>query len=134
MSNVNNDTNDNNDNNKINEFKRNQLKKLSFEAYMLSKKASEILYEDPTGFKSQVRASTLINKAISYMSAVRAIYYSNIEILDHDDVDEVLAKFSIFEEEFITCFSTDHNQQWTSGDFERYEETFLNSLLNSNLN
>ncbi len=98
------------------------LKNIITEALHTSKEAHDILFKDSSNKQNELIASTYINKAISLMSAAKAIYISNIEELERHEVEDIFHSFDVFESEFLTNLSTDHSHQWTDIEFLKFKD------------
>lgn len=92
-------------------------------AYIESKAADDILFENDINEHDQIIASLFINKAISIMSSCKAVYYSNIGKLENSNLEKIFHSFDTYENEFLTNVRTQHSHEWTNIKFENYKDT-----------
>ena len=104
------------------------IKKTISEALETSRTCNNILFKNSIDKTNELIASTYLNKAISLISSVKSVYYSNIAELENSQVEGILFQFNIYSSEFLKNLSTDHSHQWTSIEFERLEE-LVNSFI-----
>lgn len=104
------------------------IKRTISEALETSITCNEILFEDSTNKTNELIASTYLNKAISLISSVKSIYYSNIAELENSQVEDILFQFNTYSSEFLKNLSTDHSHQWTDIEFEKFKE-LVNSFI-----
>lgn len=104
------------------------IKKSIRSAYNESKTAHDILFKNYRNEHDEVIASIFINKAISIMSACKAVYYSNISNLENNEVESIFHKFDTYENEFLENIRTQHSHQWTDIEFESYKDTLSNFI------
>ena len=63
--------------------------------------------------RNETVVAAYINKAISLMSAAKAIYVSSIETLERQELEDIFNKFDAFNSEFLNNFADKHSHQWT---------------------
>lgn len=120
------------DNEKMAKFHHleNAMKSMTFSAKYLAEKAySEIGKSVDIDFH-KTAATAFVNQASAYMSSAYAIYHSNIDFLEHYDIDPVFTKFFSFAEELLKSFSENHSYQHTFIYFDDFKESFESSCLN----
>ena len=99
-----------------------QIKILIKDSYYASKEARDLVFKEYDNKQNQIIASSFINKAISLISAAKAIYYSDLENLERIEINEIFNQFDIFESEFMSNYSTDHSHQHTDIEFNQFKE------------
>lgn len=102
--------------------KMDYLKQVISSAFRASEQAHKILFKNLNSKQNELIAATYINKAISLISTAKAIYMSNIEQLERDEIEDIFHTFDVFESEFLTNLSTDHSHQWTDIEFDKFKE------------
>lgn len=104
------------------------IKRTIREALDTSKTCNEILFKNSTDKTNELIASTYLNKAISLISSVKSIYYSNLAELENNEVEDILFQFDTYSSEFLTNLSTDHSHQWTDIELKKFED-LVNSFI-----
>ena len=104
------------------------IKRTIREALETSKTCNEILFKDSFNKTNELVAATYLNKAISLISSVKSIYYSNLAELENNEVEGILFQFDTYSSEFLNNLSTDHSHQWTDIEFEKFKE-LVNSFI-----
>lgn len=108
-------------------FLSNKLKAMTNQAYFYSAKAHDLII---TSNKTvQIGALAYINLAAYQISSAKSIYYSNYDILCHEDIDNLFLAFEVFAETTIDNFSTDHSHQWSDIEFENFKSALQNSIF-----
>lgn len=105
-----------------------QIKTLLTKVYFSAKDAHDILFKDSTNKENELIAATYLNKSISLMSTVESIYYSDIEELEHTEMDDIIHKFHVYESEFLSNLSTNHSHQWTDIEFINFKDVITRFL------
>ena len=107
-------------------FLSEQLKKDANLAMMYSKKAyKEIAKENP----KETAIVGYLNYASSLIASAKSLYYSNFDVLAHDDIEDFFGQFDIFANEVLENISSDHSHQWSYIEFNTLEEKFNKSVL-----
>lgn len=99
------------------------LYKLIREAFYAAEKAHEVLFKASDEKRNEIIAALYLNKAVALMSAAKAVYASNYEILSSSEVNGIFRAFDTFESEFLTNISSDHSHQWTDIEFTKFQDT-----------
>ena len=73
-------------------------------------------------------AMAYLNLAASKFAVAEAFYFSNLEELEHADIEETFAKFDAFANEMLSNYRTDHSHQWTDIEYEALKSVFDNSV------
>ena len=103
----------------IKEKQLNFIKGSISKAYLTSKEAYELLLNNYPTEHDEIISSILLNKAISIISACKAVYYNNIDTLDDTIIENIFITFDNFEEEFLDNLLTQH--QWTEVEFNNFK-------------
>ncbi|GEQ22247.1 hypothetical protein CBU02nite_27530 [Clostridium butyricum] len=104
------------------------VKKLLKDTFNASAKANEILFKNYLNKHDEFIASIFLNKAIAIVASCKAIYYSNLENLEDDRVENIFSKFDIFNNEFLNNISTGHSHQWTDIEFNSFKDSVAELL------
>lgn len=99
------------------------VKNLIRDTYYYSKDAHQTLFEDYRNEKKELISGILLNRAISSHSCLKAFYYSNVNELEDYRVEDILNKFDIFSNEFLTNLSSGHSHQWSNIEFNAFKES-----------
>lgn len=110
------------------EYLRSELTKLASLAMYYAKHVEDAAFGKPT---KEMEVLAYISAAHATIGTVEAIYVSNIELMEHNDIDEFIHRFKTFLDEARTNTVTDHSQQWTDIEFERLNEAYENCVLHS---
>lgn len=94
------------------------------DAAIASVHAHSILFKEFDDSRNEIIAALYINKAISIMSAAKAVYICNIEKIENQEVEEIFNRFDVFESELLTNIATNHSHQWSDIEFNRYKDAF----------
>lgn len=78
--------------------------------------------EDFDERQNEIIAALFLSKALSLMSAAKAIYYSNVELLEKPEIEGIFGAFDAFESEFLTNVKENHSHQWTDIKFNTLKE------------
>lgn len=98
-----------------------RLKELSKTSLLYAKKAHEIIFsEDP----NDIAIIGYLNYAGNLLASAKAIYYSNIDILEHHDIDDFFYQFDVFILEVLNNIHTNHSHQWSDIEFNNLNEKF----------
>lgn len=103
-----------------------QLKSIVKNAMILAEKAHNEIFTDN---RSDVAIVGYINAAYSCSCAARAVYISNIEELEHYDIDEFFHQFDVYVEEVLNNIADNHSHQWSDIEFEKLKEKYDYSVL-----
>lgn len=98
-------------------------------AYIEAKNAHEILFRDSYDFENQTKALASIQVALTYVSTIKGICYSDPESLLTDDVEYLIHLFHVYCSEFINNYQTNHSHQWTDIEFNRLSEFYESSIF-----
>lgn len=74
-------------------------------------------------------AVAYLNVAISKFSSAESFYYSQIEILEHSEAENIFHLFYVFSKEFLNNVRTHHSHQWTDIEFKSLKEAFDRSAF-----
>ncbi len=107
-------------------FLSNQLKKDARLAMFYSKKVDEEIIKD--NYKETAIIGYL-NYASSFIASAKPLYYSNFDLLAHDDIEDFFGQFDVFATEVIENISEDHSHQWSDIEFSKLEKCFEESVL-----
>lgn len=107
-------------------FLSGQLKKDANLAMTYSKKViDEIVKDNP----KEIAIIGYLNYASSFISSAKSLYYSNFDLLAHDDIEDFFGQFDVFANEVIENISEDHSHQWSDIEFNKLKECFKYSVL-----
>lgn len=101
------------------------------DAYFTSDKAYKVLsrhLEDERydSDRDELIAGILLNKAISLISAAKAVYFSNHEELEHSNIDKIFSTFDEFSDELLKNLSENHSHQWTDFGYNDFKDVIKN--------
>ena len=65
-----------------------------------------------------------LNHANSIISTAKAIYISNSEILERNDIDSLFAQFDIFVMEVLSDLEDNHTYEYSNIEYDRLKEKF----------
>jgi hypothetical protein len=103
------------------------IKLLIRESAWAIKEGHKILFKDNDDINdrtNEVIASTFVNKAISLMNTAKAVYISDYENLAHTEIENIFAKFSLLESEFLENLKINHSHQWTDIQFQEFKDAY----------
>jgi hypothetical protein len=110
------------------EYLRNEILRMIQSSYFDAKAAHDLIFAESDPYnRNLTSALAYMNNAVSKCSAAKAIYVSNIDLLDNDDVETFFQLLSVYADEFFTDYSTNHSFQWVSIEFEKLTEHFEHS-------
>lgn len=69
-------------------------------------------------------AVSYLNIAASKFTAAEALYYSQLNILQRGEAEEIFRLFDVYMRELLNNHRTDHSHQWTDIEFNRLKESF----------
>lgn len=75
------------------------------------------------------RAVAYLQLSISQMSVAKSIYWSQIDILERDEAEELFRLFDVFAEEMVDNYATNHSQQWSLITFDQMMDFFNDSVF-----
>ena len=103
-----------------------ELKKLSKHAMLLAEKAHNAIFVED---RNDSAITGYVNAAYSLACAAQSVYSSNIEELEHNDIDEFFHQFGVFVEEVLDNIAANHSHQWSDIEFEKLKEKYDYSVL-----
>lgn len=102
------------------------LKRLIRSSYLYGKQAHDAVFNEDEG---ELAGVAYLQRASSKMASAEALYYSNYEILAHNEAENIFEKYDEFADELIEDFATKHSHQWTDLQFDELSEAFDNSAF-----
>ena len=78
--------------------------------------------------KNSMAALSYASSSIGRCSAAMAIYYNNLEELEHAELPELFHLFDVYVQELQKNCATNHSHQWTGIEFDSLQEAFENSI------
>lgn len=69
-------------------------------------------------------AIAFLNVAASKFAAAESLYYSRIDVLEHDETEEIFHLFDTYMRELLNNCRDAHSHQWTDIEFNRLKEAF----------
>lgn len=103
-----------------------EMKRLAGCAMIQAKQVEDAAFKRP--FK-EIEVLALISAAQATISTLEAIYISNHDDLEHDDIETFIHRFNTFLDEARTNTITDHSQQWTDIEFDKLQEAYSDCVL-----
>lgn len=97
-----------------------KINQLAKSCFYKCQKVNTVLFDD----NNETGAMWYLNLAISDMSVLKSICYSNWSSIENDDLDDLFQQFDVFVNELTNNFVTDHSHQWSSIEYERLVELF----------
>ena len=97
------------------------FKKLMRQGMFYAKRAHDFIFEESSDVMIAV---SCLNVAVSKFSAAEALYYSQLDVLERHEVEELFHLFDVFANELLNNAHTDHSHQWTSIEYEKLREVF----------
>ncbi|MDE5569203.1 MAG: hypothetical protein K2I82_00930 [Ruminococcus sp.] len=111
-------------------FLSEQLKKDTHLAMIYSKKViEEIVKDNPKKTPKETTIIGYLNYAASFIASAKSLYYSNFDLLAHDDIEDFFGQFDVFACEVLENISEDHSHQWSAIEFNKLEEDYNQSVL-----
>lgn len=111
---------------KIREILKIYLKKA---LYSSDKFIKLIFSDDKTDYEIQ-SAITHLNQAFTCIQLANIQYLTYCENGECNDFEEVVQAFNVFNHEFLSSYSTNHDLQWTSIEYYKFKEECENFLTN----
>ena len=102
------------------------LKELIRKAMIYAEKAHDLIFEENT---DNSIAIAYLNISASKFASAEALYYSNLDILERDEAEQIFHTFEIFAEELLENCQTVHSHQWTDIEFQRLKDCFDYSVF-----
>lgn len=103
------------------EFLCDQMKKITSYAMLIIKQAYDSIFtENP----NEAAIVGYLNYANSLISTAKAIYISNVDILEHNDIDEFFDQFDTFTMEVLNNIAEKDSHQWSSIEYDRLKKAF----------
>lgn len=103
-----------------------QMKLLVKEAMICAKTVDDILFSKKP---NEVAVIGYLNQASSLMHCAQAVYISNFDELEHNDIDELFHQFDVFANEVLSSIATNHSKQWSNIEYETLNDKFDYSVL-----
>lgn len=104
-----------------------ELRQLIQLAYFDAKEAHSLIFKEE--LRKQIGALAYLNKAVAGIMAAKSLYFSNFDILAHNDIEDVFNAFDTFSNEILSNFSTDHSHQWTDIEFSNFVKELQSSVF-----
>lgn len=79
-----------------------------------SRKSKEQLVKDNS---EKVKIIGYLNHAASFIASAKSLYYSNFDLLVHDDIEDFFGQFDVFANEVIE--NIDQSHQWSIIEFDK---------------
>lgn len=102
-----------------------RIQRLIRQSMLYAKDAHDCVFDKSV---SDSVAMAYLNLAASKIATAESFYYSNLEDLEHSDIEEIFAKFDTFAREMLSNYRTDHSHQWTDIEYEALKAVFDNSV------
>ncbi len=102
------------------------LKTLVRRAMLYAQHAHDFVFDEKTDTSI---ALSYLNIAASKFSAAESLYYSRIEVLEHQEVEKIFHLFDVFMSELLTNVRTKHSHQWTDIEFLHLKDAFEYSVF-----
>lgn len=101
------------------------IQRLIRQSMFYAKDAHECVFKESV---SDSVAMAYLNLAASKIATAEAFYFSNLDELEHSDIEEIFDKFDTFAREMLANYQTDHSHQWTDIEYEALKAVFDNSV------
>ena len=111
--------------------KFNALKHQMFLAIHSAEKAHNEVFSKPKNDRHEIAGVGFLTQASSYMSSAYSIYYSNLELFEDSDAEEIFHAYFQFSDELLKSFSENHSYQHTDIYFDELIKAFKSSPFNS---
>ena len=108
--------------------------RLMKDAFWYAKRAHACSFDDPDKNRKEDKCSALSYAAActAKYSAAEAIYWVTPE-LEHPEIPDLFAQFSVFVHEVQRDYETNHSRQWVDIEFNRLEELFEDSVCSQRI-
>lgn len=98
-----------------------KIKQLGKSCFYHCEKVNTVLFDND----NETGAMCYLNLAIADISVLKSICYSNWSSVGSDDLENLFEQFDIFAREITNNFVTNHSHQWSSIEYERLKELFV---------
>lgn len=93
-----------------------------------SKKFHELIFDDNKNTYKVNSAIAHLNQAHNYIHIANSLYLQHSEPGECSEFETTIHKFDVFNNEFLSSYSTNHSLQWTDIEFSNFEEECNNFL------
>lgn len=87
-----------------------------------SKEFNELIFADEKSDNKVLSAITHLNQANTYVNLANIQYLQYCESGECTDFEDVVNKFNVFNNEFLSSYSTNHSLQWTNIEYIQFKE------------
>ena len=108
------------------QFLCDEMKKLAVQTMMIVDRIHDAICVDSP---NEVSVIGYLNYASSLISTAKAIYVSNAEILERNDIDDFFAQFDVFVMEVLDNIAENHSHQWSYIEYDKLKEDFSYCIL-----
>ena len=74
-------------------------------------------------------AATYALSVQSHLSCIKSVYTCNYDEIANDVVESLINQFTVFTEELLTSYCTNHSHQWTDLEFSTLKDLVASSGL-----
>lgn len=103
-----------------------EMKKLAVQAMLIVDTVYDAISVDNP---NEIAIIGYLNYASSLISTAKAIYISNAEILERNDIDDFFSRFDIFVMEVLDNIADHHSHQWSFIEYNKLKEDFSYCVL-----
>lgn len=111
------------------EYLKTELLRMIQSSYFDAKDAYDLIFADTDPYnRNLISALAYVNNAISKCYSAKAIYVSNFQELENDEIESYFHLLTVYADEFLKDYSTDHSFQWVSIEFEKLTDHYEHSV------
>lgn len=103
-----------------------QLKRTVSNAMYHARKAYEIIFSE---YPNESAIVGYLNYASSFVSTAKAIYITNLSLLERNDIDDFFVQFDEFVTTTLDNLAENHSHQYSDIEFNKLEEKYRNSIF-----